>query len=344
MSTVYHTSAAPCTPLHPTTFEKRWTHVESLLRLRFSVREDETHINGLIADAWQHLLEVYAVEPELLAVSSDAQWVEMALQGVLQINEGQSLFNQQFEIIQKRLHHWARQHFKREIVEDVVQGAFIKLYEDYRRHQGEWDGKHESFWVNCGKLAMRSAYRDLLRQTHSLKGSSRRAGTQQWQQQFLHEDQFQWFDTDENDQNELLDLICQRDEVDIHGAETRRANLRLDLEKLLRTVQAHYRPDIFERCLLILERLIEGYLPNEIRLELGWTKSTYDGTMTIIRRMSTFTEEYHRAPNRCTKLSEAEIARIHALRGSGCTQPEIARLIGRDHKTVWKVLQPATSA
>jgi len=131
------------------------------------------------------------------------------------------------------------------------------------------------------------------------------------------------------------------DEVDIHGAETRLANLRLDLETLLKTVQRHYRPAIFERCLLVLERLSEGYMPNEIRLELGWTKVTYESTMTLIRRMSQFAEEYHRAPNRCAKLSEAEIARIYAMRQSGCTQPEIARRIGRDPKTVWRVLQAA---
>lgn len=262
---------------------------------------------------------------------------------MLNINEGHSLFNRQFEVIQKRLYHWSRQHFKRDIVEDVVQGAFIKLYEDYERHQREWDTKAESFWVNCGKLAMRSAYRDLLRQTHHVKGSSRRGDPQEWVRHDLREDQFGWYDEDENEQNDLLDLLSQRDDVDIHGIETRRANLRLDLEKLFRTVQTHYSPAVFERCLLILERLAEGYTPGEIRLELGWTTSTYDGTMVFVRRISQFAEEYHRAPNRCRKLSAAEIQRIYALRASGCTQPEIARVIGRDHKTVWKILQPTSS-
>jgi len=341
MSKIYHIFDASLAPVQHTTFERRWSQVEPLLRVHFVTRGDDAHLNALLADAYQHLLMVYTVEPELLEVSSDAEWVQIALQGVLNIDEQQSLFNRQFEIIEKRLHHWARQHFKPEIVEDVVQGAFVKLYEDYQRHQREWDSKHESFWVNCGKLAMRSTYRDLLSQTHTHRGSSRHAGPHEWVQQFIREDQFTLFDDDENDQNELMDLLSQRDEVDIHGAETRLANLRLDLETLLKTVQRHYRPAIFERCLLVLERLSEGYMPNEIRLELGWTKVTYESTMTLIRRMSQFAEEYHRAPNRCAKLSEAEIARIYAMRQSGCTQPEIARRIGRDPKTVWRVLQAA---
>ncbi len=343
MSRVYHPSAVPCSATHDVTFEKRWKQVEAQLRLQFSPRGDESHVDALLVEAYQHLRAVFASEPELLDVISDAQWVELALQGVLNINEGQSVFDCQFEIIQKRLHHWARQHFNRDIVEDVVQAAFIKLFEDYERHQHEWDTRAESFWVNCGKLAMRSAYRDLLRQTHHIKGSSRRAEPQEWVRHDLREDQFTWFDDEENDQNDLLDLLSQRDDVDIHGIETRRANLRLDLEKLFRTVQAHYTPAVFERCLLILERLAEGYTPGEIRLELGWTTSTYDGTMTFIRRMSQFAEDYHRAPNRCRKLSETEIQRIYSLRASGCTQPEIARLVGRDHKTVWRVLQVSVS-
>lgn len=149
---------------------------------------------------------------------------------------------------------------------------------------------------------------------------------------------------DDDEQNDLLDLLSQNSDLDIHGKETQRANLRLDLEKLLKTVQAHYRPAIFERCLLVLERLSEGYTPAEIRLELGWTKVTYESTMTLIRRMSRFAEDYQRAPNRCTKMSAAEIARIHALRASGCTQPEIARLVGRHVKTVWAVTQRAAQA
>jgi len=340
MFTVYPTPTSPLGSAQRTTFEKRWNHIKPLLQLQLAIRGDDDHLEALLNDAHQHLWTVCTTQPELLEVSSDEQWVHIALQDVLRINESQSLFGQQFEIIEHRLHNWARQHFKRELVEDIVQGAYIKLYEDYQRHQREWDAKHESFWVSCGKLAMRESYRGLLSQTHSHRGSSRQAGPHEWVQQFIREDQFAWFDDGENDQNELMDLLSQRDEVDIHGAETRRANLRLDLETLLKTVQAHYRPAIFERCLLVLERLSEGYMPNEIRLELGWTKVTYESTMTSIRRMSQFAEDYHRAPNRCAKLSEAEIARIHALRSSGCTQPEIARLVDRDPKTVWRVLQP----
>jgi hypothetical protein len=138
-------------------------------------------------------------------------------------------------------------------------------------------------------------------------------------------------------------MLSQNNDIDIHGEETRRANLRLDLGKLLKTVQAHYRPAIFERCLLVLERLAEGYTRKEIRLELGWTEVTYESTLTLIRRMSTFADDYQRASNRCAKMSEAEIARIHALRTAGCTQPAIARLVGRDPKTIWKVMQPTVS-
>jgi len=343
VSTVYHTSAVPSFVVPPSTFEKRWKHVEPLLRL-YLVSRDDAHVNALIEDARQHLYVVCASQPELINASSDAQWVEIALQGVLHINEQQTHFNQQFEIIQWRLHNWARQHFKPEVVEDVVQSAFIKLWEDYQRHRQEWDTKAESFWVSCGKLAMRSAHRDLLSQTHCRKGSSRRAGPHEWVQMCINEDQFAWFNGDADDQNELLDLLSQSGDIDIHGAEVRRANLRLDLEKLLRIAQKHYSPAVFERCLLLLERLVEGYTPAEIRLELGWTKSTIDGTMTIIRQMSRFAEGYQRAPNRCAKVSEAEIARIRTLRSSGFTQPEIARLVGRDTKTVWKLTQGTAQA
>jgi len=197
MTKVHHIFDASLEAVQHATFEKRWQQVEPLLRVQFVTRGDDAHPHALLVDAHQHLLTVYMVEPELLEVSSDAEWVQIALQGVLNIDEQQSLFNRQFEIVEKRLHHWARQHFKPEIVDDVVQGAFIKLYEDYQRHQREWDSKHESFWVNCGKLAMRSAYRGLLSQTHSHRGSSRQAGPHEWVQQFIREDQFAWFDDDE---------------------------------------------------------------------------------------------------------------------------------------------------
>ena len=134
MSTVYHTSAAPSFVVPPSTFEKRWKHVEPLLRL-YLVSRDDDHVNALVEDARQHLWAVCTTKPELLDASSDVQWVEIALQGVLRINEQQTHFNQQFEIIQWRLHNWARQHFKPEVVEDVVQSAFIKLWEDYQRHR-----------------------------------------------------------------------------------------------------------------------------------------------------------------------------------------------------------------
>ncbi len=342
MSTVYHTFSVPSFPLQ-STFEKRWSHVELLLRLHFVARNDDVHLDALLQDAQQHLWKIYATETELLTVSSDAQWVQTALQGVLRIDENQSQFNQQFEIIERRLHHWARQHFKAELVEDIVQSAFIKLWDDYQRHQHEWDTKPESFWVSSGKLAMKSAARDLRSQTQHRKGSSRRHEPCEWITHMLSEHEFTAFH-DDDEQNDLLDLLSQNSDLDIHGKETQRANLRLDLEKLLKTVQAHYRPAIFERCLLVLERLSEGYTPAEIRLELGWTKVTYESTMTLIRRMSRFAEDYQRAPNRCTKMSEAEIARIHALRASGCTQPEIARLVGRHVKTVWAVTQRAAQA
>ncbi len=341
MSEVYPTAVSSGSVAQLVTFNKRWNHVASLLRVKFIMRGDNDHLNALLDDARQYLLTAYTADPELLQISSDDEWVEIALQGVLRINEQQPLFNRQFEIIEKRLHAWARRHFPSEAVEDIVQNAFIYLWEDYQRHQGEWDLRSESFWVSCGKLAMRAANRERLTQTHHRVGSSRRGEKLELVQHMIPESDFSLIDQDEDDeQNGVLDMLSQNDDIDIHREETRKANLRLDLGKLLKTVQAHYRPAIFERCLLVLERLAEGYTAGEIRLELGWTKVTYESTMTLIRHMSTFAEDYQRAPNRCTKLSEAEIARIHALRAAGCTQPAIARLVGRNAKTIWKVTQP----
>jgi hypothetical protein len=343
MSEVYHTFVSSSSAAPMVTFNKRWDHVASLLRVKFIMRGDD-HLNALLDDARQYLLTAYMTDPELLQISSDDEWVEIALQGVLRINEQQPLFNHQFELIEKRLHAWARRHFPPEAAEDIVHDAFINLWEDYQQHRSEWDLRSESFWVSCGKLAMREANRERLTQTHHRVGSSRRGDKMDLVQHMFTESAFPLIDDDEEDeQNGVLDMLSQNDDIDIHGEETRKANLRLDLGKLLKTVQTHYRPAIFERCLLVLERLAEGYTAGEIRLELGWTKVTYESTMTFIRRMSTFAEDYQRAPNRCAKMSEAEIARIHGLRAAGCTQPAIARLVGRDTKTIWKVMQPTVS-
>jgi DNA-directed RNA polymerase specialized sigma24 family protein len=127
--------------------------------------------------------------------------------------------------------------------------------------------------------------------------------------------------------------------VDWHGREVQLANLRIDLERLLKTVRQHYSAKTFARCQLLLERLVEGYNRAEIRLELGWSESTYDFTMSLIRDMAQFAEGYQRVPNRCAKMSEAERASIDRMHRAGYTQPEIARRVGRDPKTVWRVLQ-----
>lgn len=336
----YASYVSPSALVFPSHIEARWERVKPLLRLQFVVRNDEEYVNKLLEEAHQHLLFLYLHEPELMDISSDAEWEQLALRGLLRIDENQSPFERQFEVIERRLHHWARQHFKPELVEDVVQGAFIKLWDDYQRHQHEWDAKTESYWVNCGKLAMRSAYRDLLSQTCHRIGSSRRHEKNEWVQWEFCTGEFPPpEDGDDDEQNDLLDLLSQSSDVDIHGEEIRRADLRLDLERLLNTVKRHYRPAIFERCLLVLERLAEGFTASEIRLELGWTQTTYDGTMTFVRRMSRFAEGYERAPNRCTKLSSPEMARIQTLRRAGYSQPQIARLVGRNPKTVWLVLQ-----
>ncbi|MHB8628128.1 MAG: helix-turn-helix domain-containing protein [Aggregatilineales bacterium] len=340
MRTDYETYASSPTFVFPSRFEARWDRVKPLLRLHFVARDDEDYVNALLEDACQHLFFQYTHETELMETSSDAEWVQIALRALLRINEKQSPFEKQFEVIERRLQHWARQHFKAELVDDVVQGAFIKLWNDYQRHQQEWDVKAESYWVNCGKLAMRSTCRDLLTQTCHRTGSSRRREKNEWVQWEFRASEFPLPDDgDEDEQNDLLDLLSQSCDIDIHGEEVRRANLRLDLERLLNTVRVHYRPAIFERCLLVLERLAEGYTAGEIRLELGWTQVTYDGTMTFVRQMSQFAEGYKRAPNRCTKMTSAEIGRIHTMRRAGYSQPKIARIVGRNPKTVWSVLQ-----
>ncbi len=343
MRTVYHDFVSEPDLAFPNRFQARWDRVEPLLRLHFAPRDDNEHLDTLLEEARQHLSLLNNREPFLMESCSDSEWVKAALRGVLRIDETQPLFEKQFQIIEKRLHHWARQHFKAELVDDVVQSAFIKLWDDYQRHQQEWDAKTESFWVSCGKLAMRSAYRDLRMQTEHRKGSSRRHEQCEWIQHQLSEHEFILLN-EGDDRNDVLDMLSQNADSDIHGADLRRANLRLDLETLLYTVKQHYRPAIFERCLLVLERLVEGYTPAEIRLELGWTTVTYESTTTLIRRMSRFTEDYHRAPNRYAKLSDSEIGRIHALRQAGCTQQQIERRTGRNLKTVWLVLQPTDLA
>ncbi len=105
----------------------------------------------------------------------------------------------------------------------------------------------------------------------------------------------------------------------------------------------HYRPAVFQRCLAVLTRLSEGYTPGEIRLELGWDKSTYEGTMALIRNMSRFAEGYHRAPGRNAPISETEIARIRQMHESGRNAKAISRIVGRDHKRVLMVINQASA-
>jgi hypothetical protein len=54
-----------------------------------------------------------------------------------------------------------RLNFKPKLVEDVKQGAFIKLWKDYERHHDQWNAKPESFWGAVAKLGMRWTNRGL---------------------------------------------------------------------------------------------------------------------------------------------------------------------------------------
>ncbi len=253
MSKIYQASVAPCAAAAlPLPFEQRWIRVQPLLRLEFAARDGQ-HLDGLLKEARAHLWLRYMRDTLLREASTDPEWATIASNSILGVQQQPSLFEAQFIIIERRLHHWAHQHFKPELVEDIVQGAFIKLWDDYQRHQQEWDAKPESFWVNCGKLAMRSTYRDLRMQTQHRSGSSRRQDKVEWVQFMSSEREFQVPDAGhEDERNDLLDRLSQHCEVDVHGKETQLTNLRLDLETLLKTVQQHYRADIFERCLLVM--------------------------------------------------------------------------------------------
>src|SRR5579864_2265259 len=100
---------------------------------------------------------------------------------------------------------------------------------------------------------MRSAYREMLRQTCHRTGSSRRHEKNEWVQWEFHASEFPCpEDNDEDEQNDLLDLLSQNSDMELHGEEVRRANVWLDMERLLATVRVHYRPAIFERCMLVL--------------------------------------------------------------------------------------------
>ncbi len=134
MSKFYQASVTPCAAAAlPLPFEERWERVEPLLRLEFAARDDQL-LNGLLKEAHAHLWLRYKRDTLLMEASSDGEWATMARNVILGVQEQPSLFETQFIIIERRLHHWARQHFKPELVEDIVQGAFIKLWDDYQRN------------------------------------------------------------------------------------------------------------------------------------------------------------------------------------------------------------------
>jgi len=342
MSIVYQTSAAPCAPALPLPFERRWKRVEPLLRIYFAARDDEEYLNALMVEAHEYLLVRYTHEMLLMEASTDAEWVQLALKGILQQKDEPSLFERQFAVIERRLERWTRLNFKPELVEDVKQGAFIKLWKDYERHHEQWDARPESYWVASAKLAMRWTNRDLNYPISYAKGSTRRKERIERVQHTFSECDFPDFsEAEEEEQNELLDTLCQRHDVDIHGKETQQANLRLDLEMLLQLARKHYSPAVFERCLLLLERSAEGYTPTEIRLELGWSTHTYNMTAQQVRQMSQFAEGYQGIMGRSNILSDKDRARIHTMRQSGCSLAEIARFVGCHMGTVWRIVHSA---
>src|SRR5712692_6450797 len=209
-------------------FEQRLAQLEPLLRLRFVPCVEADQLADLLQEARVYLWQACRDEPEIMQRSNDNYWCDLALRGVLRLNECQSYFEQQYLTVERRLRHWARRQFKPDVVEDVVQGAFIELRQDYERHQQTWDEKSEAFWVVCGKLAMRSASRALMGQDHRRKGSTRRGEKETWVQQVFTESQLPTSadENGEDDPNDLLDRLSQTDDVDWHGNEVRLANLR----------------------------------------------------------------------------------------------------------------------
>jgi len=345
MSIVYQTSAAPCAPALPLPFERRWKRVEPLLRIYFAARDDEEYLNALMAEARGYLLVCYTHETLLMDASTDAEWVQLALKAILQQKDDQSLFERQFAVIERRLERWTRLNFKPELIEDVKQGAFLKLWKDYERHHEQWDAKPESYWVASAKLAMRWTNRDLNYPISYAKGSPRRKERIERVQHTFSECDFPDFsEAEEEESNELLDTLCQRHDVDIHGKETQRANLRLDLEILLQLARKHYNPAVFERCLLLLERSAEGYTSTEIRLELGWSTHTYNMTAQQVRQMSQFAEGYQGIIGRANILTEADRKRISRMRKAGYSCTEVARFIGCNPMTVYRFSQTAQSS
>lgn len=70
--------------------------------------------------------------------------------------------------------------------------------------------------MSSGKLAMKSAARDLHCQTQHRKGSSRRHEACEWVSHLLSEHEFTTFDEDD-ERNDLFDLLSQNIDIDIHG-------------------------------------------------------------------------------------------------------------------------------
>lgn len=323
-------------PLLP--FARRWARIEPLVRFHFASRERE-FIDSLTAEARQHLLARYTMQAALMDPSTDQQWVKLALNAILYQREEPAFFERQFTAIEQKLERWARLNFKPELVDDVKQEAFIRLYESYQRDPAAWDDKHESWWVASAKLAMRWANRDLQADVTHAEGSCRRKEHIERVQHIFSECDFPDFAEDE--ENDLLDSLSQFTDVNVHGRETQRANLRLDLDMLLRIARKHYNPAVFERCLLMLERFAEGYTSTEIRLELGWSRDRYTKTAQQVRQMSQFADGYKSISGRSNVLTKADQERIQRMRKEGCSQAEIARFVGCNPLTVWRVCHAA---